>query len=252
MTSIYQADNTQLAARYGISSFQPAVIGLEGVDLRPGVYYPQFEGDFIFVESCDFPVSCNLVDKSSGKEISFLLQAGKTVVAPFKGLTFYGPFFNDPSFTTARVIKLLIGKGEKISMNNDSAYPSASFFPPGRTIVNTAAQHLTAHPVPRGARVLTHVQARGPGTVLGALNAYFVNAAGTQIGSLNLQTETRTYAAATGGFNGQIALTGRIVGGGYIAELPFPFVIPYGADEVLIDINGTLAIGLQSNYVAFS
>lgn len=234
----YQPDNSQATQRYGINSFQTVLLTLNGTDYSNGQLFPQYEGQFIYVEQADYPALITLVDKSTSTQLSYPLQPGMVIRSPFKGFSIQSPAFSVGAPSAPFVVKLIIGKDGDIEKNNDSAAPFSSFLGAfASTIVTPTLQQVTAH-VPPGARVVQGVHINGSGTTIVQASIDFLGPNGngsigltvnTPAQNFNLASLTRTYINVRS-VNGTI----------YVAEYAQPILVPSNAISALINLTGTV------------
>lgn len=155
--SDYVADNSQVSQVYGVQPFQKQTIQLGAVDRSSGELFPQYEGDYIFVHRCDFPVLLHLINQENLVGQSFMLHPGDCIRATFKGISIAHPFLTVG--IGSQKLEFTIGKGCAHFVNNaENPYPS--LYPPTAIVSDTALAGSFDVYLPPGARYIERLVSR--------------------------------------------------------------------------------------------
>lgn len=148
--TLYRPDSQQ-SARFGIPPLTRIEIPLVG-DRSSGEYFPQYEGQFAYVESCDLPCELGFVSQDRQQTIS--MADGSTVSGPFKGIV-----LKHPNFVSATAAKLVLLVSKESKFSNDLSAPVFRMaMPYNRSAVLGAAGTISYRfPIPAKARYLDRV-----------------------------------------------------------------------------------------------
>jgi len=227
---MYKPDNTQASAQFALNPFQPLSIPLNVDRSGAGRRVTELEGDFLFVEECDWPVGIVLVDQTTDIARCIPAYPGLLLRATFKGVTLVHNQISGSSDNVPQ-LKLTIGKGA-VERSNDSAFPLASNYSPVNPTTNTALSQIGTIPVPPGARVLSGLHITGVGTTVTEATLSNFNA----IGNVWQGGNQPGYGIAS---QALYTLTGRIFGTRYAVESPVPIMLPSNAAFIQYSITGT-------------
>ena len=153
---MWSPSNSQESQRYGVSPFQKVTIDIKTQDWSKGQLFPQFEGESLYVEQCDYPVAISLINPSGGNiRQTFLLRNGMHIRGSFKGLIFYHPALTFPAGSGPCEVRLVLGKDAPDNYNNQDSDPtwgrSASILD---TVLGAGTSYVKSIFVPAGAKLI--------------------------------------------------------------------------------------------------
>jgi hypothetical protein len=226
----YRADNTQAAQRFAVNPVQVVTLDLSRDDYSNGKFLSSIEGDFLIVESCDWPALICVIDQTNGVEKSIIARPGQTLEAPFKGITVLAPVMTPtgvPNVVNLRINVCKMGA----NINNESAFPSANVLSPMASLINTALNQQIQIPVPPATRYVNSMQVNGLGTTITSATISFFRSAVAQAQGATMVG----YALAS---QSRFVLNTRIAGGFFVAE-GVNIQVPSASLFAVIDIVGT-------------
>lgn len=230
---MYAPNSTQSAQQFGVDPFQRVEIPLFNIDRSQAAPFPQYEGDYIYVERCDYPVLLKLVVPGTNFYQTHVLRDGMTIAAPFKGFFLAHPVINQPMN-----LSLMIGKGPRTLITNQLDMPCTRAPLSTRVITNTAVSQIWGIFLPPGMRSIARLNLGIGATTVTQATLSFLDKLGAVVtpatGMVNPDNQQTYSTAISMGFNAVATVQGGI---GIIDWGRVP--IPTWCAEIQMIIAGT-------------
>lgn len=145
--------STQYNAQFNVDNFQRIEVDLSSSasDQNGGFFVAQVEGDYLFVERCDYPVLISLTSQKNVIGQCEVAKEGDQFKTAFKGVTITYPRVGALGGTSPAKLVFIVGKN-CADYTNTLATVQTRFGASSRAVSNTALLQTVSLHVPPGMR----------------------------------------------------------------------------------------------------
>lgn len=144
-------DNSLQTAQWNVVPFRKETFQLDGKDRSQGEVIPSLEGNFLYVETCDYPVLLSFVNRLTLERQCIVAHVGLQIHTPFKEITVTHPLLTTTNGVPYNM-SLITGHGDcPREVYNQYAFPFSGL-PPSAIVTESGIALTLGLFVPPGAR----------------------------------------------------------------------------------------------------